>query len=85
MSLVACGGGAGGSSSGRALVDGDTFTYVLGTDPGNPADLQPGCAFAPRCPLADARCATDDPVLVEGEGTRVACWHADVPAEVKSR
>ncbi|MFC4852317.1 ABC transporter substrate-binding protein [Actinophytocola glycyrrhizae] len=35
VSLVACGGGAGGSSSGRALVDGATFTMVLGTDPGN--------------------------------------------------
>lgn len=35
VSLVACGGGAGGSSSGQNLVDGGTFTFVLGTDPGN--------------------------------------------------
>ena len=35
VSLVACGGGGGGSSSGRNLVDGGTFTFVLGTDPGN--------------------------------------------------
>jgi peptide/nickel transport system substrate-binding protein len=35
VSLVACGGGAGGSSTEGNLVDGGTFTFVLGTDPGN--------------------------------------------------
>jgi oligopeptide/dipeptide ABC transporter ATP-binding protein len=39
--------------------------------PGTPA---PGCAFAPRCPLADDRCRTEAPELVENEGVRVACW-----------
>ena len=32
--------------------------------PGSPPDLArlpPGCAFAPRCPAADARCRSDDP------------------------
>ncbi|GAB1513469.1 ABC transporter substrate-binding protein [Actinophytocola sp. KF-1] len=33
VSLTACGGGSGGG--GRAPVDGGTFTFVLGTDPGN--------------------------------------------------
>ncbi|MFI7672724.1 dipeptide/oligopeptide/nickel ABC transporter permease/ATP-binding protein [Actinophytocola sp. NPDC049390] len=55
---------------------------VIPGRPADPAHLPPGCAFAPRCPLADSRCAADDPELVETDGTRVACWHADVPAEV---
>ncbi|MFD2491549.1 dipeptide/oligopeptide/nickel ABC transporter permease/ATP-binding protein [Amycolatopsis jiangsuensis] len=43
-------------------------------EPGNPP---PGCAFAPRCPLADTRCETEQPPLeVDDEGRRVACWHA---------
>jgi oligopeptide/dipeptide ABC transporter ATP-binding protein len=37
----------------------------------------PGCAFHPRCPLADERCAKDNPSLVETEsGHSVACHHA---------
>ncbi|GAB1513467.1 dipeptide/oligopeptide/nickel ABC transporter permease/ATP-binding protein [Actinophytocola sp. KF-1] len=55
---------------------------VIPGRPADPAHLPPGCAFAPRCPLADARCAAHDPELVARAGTRVACWHADVPAEV---
>jgi peptide/nickel transport system substrate-binding protein len=35
VSLAACGGSPGGGSGGRNLVDGGTFTFVLGTDPGN--------------------------------------------------
>ena len=54
--------------------------------PGRPADpsaLPPGCAFAPRCPLADARCRQDDPPLESTEdGQRVACWHADIAVGV---
>jgi peptide/nickel transport system ATP-binding protein len=38
----------------------------------------PGCAFAPRCPLADARCAREAPPLVAFEpGHTAACWHAN--------
>ena len=33
VSLTACGGGA--DNAGRAVVDGGTFTFILGTDPGN--------------------------------------------------
>jgi len=37
-------------------------------------DVPDGCAFHPRCPLAEARCATLNPELVEtGAGHRVAC------------
>jgi oligopeptide/dipeptide ABC transporter ATP-binding protein len=38
--------------------------------------LPPGCAFAPRCPLADERCRASDPALETLAGDhRVACWH----------
>ena len=35
---------------------------------GHPPDLSalpPGCHFAPRCPLADARCREEDPPTIE--------------------
>jgi peptide/nickel transport system ATP-binding protein len=48
--------------------------------PGIVPDLRkpiPGCAFAPRCPLADARCAAARPDLADhGAGHAVACWKA---------
>ncbi|MCX7028180.1 MAG: ABC transporter ATP-binding protein [Spirochaetes bacterium] len=55
----------------------------LATIPGRvpDADKTPtGCAFHPRCPLADARCASDNPELVEYEpGHVAACHHAGEP------
>jgi peptide/nickel transport system ATP-binding protein len=47
-----------------------------------PRDLGRGCAFAPRCPLAMARCRAETPALVEhGDGHVVACFAAEkVPA-----
>jgi oligopeptide/dipeptide ABC transporter ATP-binding protein len=62
---------------------------VIPGRPADPADPPPGCAFAPRCPLADTRCTEEDPVLTAVDGgddsdggadRRVACWHADLPA-----
>ncbi|MDX2104399.1 MAG: dipeptide ABC transporter ATP-binding protein [Alphaproteobacteria bacterium] len=43
-----------------------------------PSPLNPpsGCAFHPRCPLADARCRQEAPAMVDG----VACHHADAQA-----
>jgi len=39
------------------------------------AALPPGCAFAPRCPLAGPRCRSARPPLTEPRpGHRVACW-----------
>jgi peptide/nickel transport system ATP-binding protein len=36
-----------------------------------------GCAFAPRCPLADHRCRAEAPPLAEHRpGHLAACWHA---------
>ncbi len=44
--------------------------------PVDPADVPDGCAYAARCPLADPRCHTDEPVLsTDTAGNRVACWH----------
>ena len=52
----------------------------LYTIPGLPPDLsQPvaGCAFAPRCPLATARCGLEAPPLRSGPGGHmVSCWEA---------
>ncbi len=37
----------------------------------------PGCAFAPRCPLATDRCRAEMPPVVDaGGGHTVACWEA---------
>ncbi|HRP22836.1 oligopeptide/dipeptide ABC transporter ATP-binding protein [Thauera sp.] len=40
----------------------------------NPITPPPGCSFHPRCPLADARCRSEAPVLhALDQGQRVAC------------
>jgi peptide/nickel transport system ATP-binding protein len=40
--------------------------------------LPPGCVFAPRCPLADARCRADYPPLEQKRpGHWAACWHSE--------
>jgi oligopeptide/dipeptide ABC transporter ATP-binding protein len=64
-----------------AVPDMDTdLDQPLMTVPGraaDPAQLPDGCAYAPRCPLASARCLVEDPSLIADEdGRRVACWHA---------
>ena len=39
-------------------------------------NLPPGCAFAPRCPRADERCAAENPAYEEkSPGHWAACWH----------
>ncbi|PKU22465.1 ABC transporter ATP-binding protein [Telmatospirillum siberiense] len=48
---------------------------------GQPPDLlalPPGCAFSPRCPLADGPCREMSPELLSRDGgCAVACHHAD--------
>ena len=44
----------------------------------DPVNMPPGCPFAPRCPLADARCRTERPELRRlSNGTQVACHHTE--------
>ncbi len=60
----------------------------LAVIPGRPVDAAhapPGCAYAPRCPLADKRCTDTAPPLRDGDGRRVACWNADIPVPVGDR
>lgn len=51
----------------------------LAAIPGSPPDLTAlphGCAFHPRCPLADDRSRSEEPPLVAaGPQHQVACWH----------
>lgn len=43
----------------------------------SPLDPPAGCAFHPRCPLADERCRSEVPVLRDmGAGRMAACHHA---------
>ncbi|MDN3568095.1 ABC transporter ATP-binding protein [Paeniroseomonas aquatica] len=52
--------------------------------PGDPPSLRAipsGCRFHPRCALADARCAAQDPPVTEiSPGHTVACHHWDAAA-----
>ena len=58
--------------------DRDRPLAVIPGRPVDPANVPAGCAFAARCPLADDHCRQADPPLVDdGSGRRVACWHAD--------
>jgi oligopeptide/dipeptide ABC transporter ATP-binding protein len=54
--------------------------------PGQPPDLihtPPGCAFAPRCPLAGPECDEETPPLtVAGRDHLAACWHQDRAASM---
>ena len=46
---------------------------IQGTPP-DPATMPPGCAFAPRCPVALERCGAEVPELAQaGPGRRSAC------------
>ena len=50
-------------------------TPVAGEVP-NPLDPPPGCAFNPRCPLADDRCRRERPELKAAPNGGVAACHA---------
>lgn len=41
----------------------------------SPVNPPTGCVFHPRCPKADARCASKAPTLRDFEGARVACHY----------
>jgi oligopeptide/dipeptide ABC transporter ATP-binding protein len=59
-------------------VAGRRSRIVLPGDPPDAANPPSGCVFHPRCPLAVARCRTEDPALREAApGHRVACHRAE--------
>ena len=70
----------------RSTVHGGLRGRTLETIPGSPpsmSQLPPGCAFAPRCRLADERCTRQQPPVVElRPGTVVRCFKEDIPAPV---
>ena len=51
-------------------------TPVQGEVP-NPLNPPPGCAFNPRCPLANDRCRSERPVLKTIGGVQIACHAAE--------
>jgi len=53
-------------------MSGSARTPVQGEVP-NPLQPPSGCAFHPRCPHANARCAEERPAMSELAGVRVAC------------
>ena len=58
-----------------SLADGldDDLPVIPGSVANLPAE---GCQFAPRCPLAFARCREEPPLLPVAEGHSAACWLA---------
>jgi peptide/nickel transport system ATP-binding protein len=72
----------------EAVVDLDSSNAMPEPIPGlvpelaPPAELPPGCPFAPRCPLAGPECSVAEiPLESIGSERRVACLHHDlVPA-----
>jgi oligopeptide/dipeptide ABC transporter ATP-binding protein len=53
-----------------------TLDFALEGEPPNPRDVPSGCRFRTRCPLAQARCAVEEPPLRQVDGRRVACHFA---------
>ena len=48
----------------------------------SPLQRPAGCAFADRCPFADARCRAEAPPWrAVGDGHHAACWHAPLDAD----
>lgn len=57
----------------------DWATGPMPTIPGLPprfGELPPGCAFAPRCDAADARCGAETPPVWREPGHMAVCWRA---------
>jgi len=46
---------------------------ILGGDVPSPLDPPGGCAFHPRCPVAVARCRSEQPQLIDDAGHATAC------------
>ena len=65
------------SMRGEAAVAGARLAEIPGMVPAL-SNLPSGCVFAPRCALADQRCAAEFPPYEEKRpGHWAACWHSD--------
>lgn len=54
---------------------------MLAGDVPSPLAVPQGCRFAPRCPLAQARCLQEDPQPATlDDGRQVACHFAQAPS-----
>jgi peptide/nickel transport system ATP-binding protein len=53
---------------------GEMLAQIPGLPP-SPADMPPGCAFAPRCPRGDAICRTEPAMSEPQAGHAARCWH----------
>jgi peptide/nickel transport system ATP-binding protein len=62
------------ASTVRASHRGSVLPTIAGAPP-DLADLPPGCAFAPRCSAATARCLEQQPPLERDGTSAFACWH----------
>ncbi|MFC5666032.1 ABC transporter ATP-binding protein [Kitasatospora misakiensis] len=62
----------------------DRRLHSIGGAPPAPDRLPPGCAFAPRCPLATDRCRTEEPRAGRpAPGRTLACHHRHrLPADL---
>jgi peptide/nickel transport system ATP-binding protein len=49
--------------------------------PPSPMSLPPGCAFAPRCPRADAACGAAPEMTPHPGGRAARCWHPHAALE----
>lgn len=55
-------------------VPGPPKPLALGGEPPSPTRIPTGCRFHPRCPVAEAACASTDPPLIPvGDGRKAAC------------
>src|SRR4051794_10829905 len=59
---------------------GATLDQIPGVPPSQ-MHLPPGCAFAPRCPRADAACAAAPEAVPHPGGREARCWHPHVTLE----
>jgi peptide/nickel transport system ATP-binding protein/oligopeptide transport system ATP-binding protein len=61
----------------------DRLQAIPGIVP-NPLDFPSGCKYHTRCPLADKKCQTEEPELVDIEnGHKARCWYLDEFKEYK--
>lgn len=56
--------------------------YILEGEVPSPQNPPPGCPFVTRCEVAEPRCQTDPPSLVQlGETQQVSCWAVTDPVK----